>query len=158
MLQWTKEWSAEYSSAVKTFASKPSIDTPMWTDGYKWARMKKSLKRHTDEVTGCFYYNFLAGKDAGTPLAELPTEWTDFDHFKKVNFSQWRTYLEEDWQKGRCNCPVFSKVYMCKHVIGIAIRLKFIDPPIEAKAIPIEKKRKPGRPRKTRPALERQED
>lgn len=67
MLQWTKEWSAEYTSAVKTFATKPSIDTPMWTNSYKWARMKKNLKRHTDEVTGCFYYNFLAGKEAGTP-------------------------------------------------------------------------------------------
>lgn len=117
-------------------------------------KIKKVLKRHTDEATGHLYYNFLAGMNSGTPINELPTEWNDFDHFKNVNFSQWQTYLEEDWENGRCNCPIFSKVYTCKHVIGIAIRLKFVDPPIEAKAIPIEQKRKPGRPRNTRPALQ----
>lgn len=76
---------------------------------------------------------------------------------KKVKFSQWQTYLEENWENVCCYCPNFSKVYMCKHVIGSAMRLKYVESPIEAKAIPIEKKRKPGRLRKTRPAVQRQD-
>lgn len=157
LLDWTKEWSAEYTSEVKTFVTKASIDLPMWTNAYRWARSKKVLKRHTDEATGQFYYVFLAGTSSGTPLSELPTEWKDFDDFKKINFSQWQTYLDEEWEKGICNCPAFSKNYMCKHVIGIAIRLKYVDAPVEAKAIPIEQKRKRGRPRKTKAALQRQD-
>jgi hypothetical protein len=42
---------------------------------------------------------------------------------------------------------------MCKHVVGIALRLKFCRAPAEAKNIPLGQKRKPGRPAKAKKAL-----
>jgi hypothetical protein len=39
---------------------------------------------------------------------------------------------------------------MCKHVIGLAIRLKYVVPPLEAKNIPLGQKRKRGRPSKAK--------
>ncbi len=41
---------------------------------------------------------------------------------------------------------LFLKEYMCKHVLGIAIRLKVFQVCLEAKNIPIGQKRKRGRP------------
>ncbi len=58
-----------------------------------------------------------------------------------------------EWTKGICNCPNFSKEYICKHVIGIGIRLKFCKPRPAAKDIPLGEKRKRGRPRKITKAL-----
>jgi hypothetical protein len=48
---------------------------------------------------------------------------------------------------------MFYKHYMCKHVMGLAIRLKLTSPPLEAKNVPIGQKRKRGRPTKSKPAL-----
>ncbi len=63
--------------------------------------------------------------------------------------------MENDshWKTSKCNCPVFVKNYMCKHVVGMGIRLKYCKPPPAAKTIPIGEKRKRGRPSKAKPAL-----
>ncbi|XP_048481537.1 uncharacterized protein LOC125489545 [Plutella xylostella] len=67
---------------------------------------------------------------------------------------KWQVDLpHNDWMQGKCNCPAFYKNYMCKHIMGLAIRLKFANPPPEAKNVPIGQKRKRGRPSKSRPAL-----
>ena len=53
----------------------------------------------------------------------------------------------------KCNCPAFLKNYICKHVVGMSIRLKYCKPPAAAKTVPIGEKRKRGRPAKAKPAL-----
>jgi hypothetical protein len=55
--------------------------------------------------------------------------------------------------KGECNCPAFFKKFICKHVVGLAIRLKATVPPIEAKNDPFTIKAKRGRPTKSKRAL-----
>ncbi len=60
---------------------------------------------------------------------------------------------ETRWKEGRCSCPSFFKTFLCKHIIGLAIRLKYVKPPPEAKQIPIGEKRKRGRPKKAGKAL-----
>lgn len=156
MLEWTKELSQEYLSQAKTFVKKPTVDTELWTDSYKWTRLNKIIKGNTDETTGLCYYDFIAGLDKSKPLSTLPNDWKTFDDFKKVQLGQWRTYISADWENATCNCTVFKKRYICKHCVGLAIRLKYVQPPLVAKAPPLEKKRKPGRPSNTKPALERQ--
>jgi uncharacterized Zn finger protein len=58
-----------------------------------------------------------------------------------------------DWKKSKCNCPVFFKNYICKHIVGMAIRLKYCKPPPAAKTVPVGEKRKRGRPAKANPAI-----
>jgi uncharacterized Zn finger protein len=58
-----------------------------------------------------------------------------------------------DWKKSKCNCPAFFKNYICKHVVGMAIRLKHCKPSAAAKTVPIGDKRKKGRPAKVKRAL-----
>lgn len=60
---------------------------------------------------------------------------------------------DADWQKSKCNCPSFCKNYICKHVVDMAIRLKYYEPPPSAKTVPINQKRKRSRPAKAKLAL-----
>ena len=41
--------------------------------------------------------------------------------------------MAENWKQGKCTCPYFLKKYMCKHLVGLAIRLKYVKPPSVAK-------------------------
>ena len=80
--------------------------------------------------------------------------WTTFNQFKK-SFDIWCMEMEDgsDWKTSKCNCPAFFKNYICKHAVGMAIRLKYCKPPAAAKTVPIGEKRKRGRPAKAKPAL-----
>ena len=63
---------------------------------------------------------------------------------------------EKNWKNAKCSCPAYFKNYICKHIIGLAARLKFIVIPNEAKTVPIGEKRKRGRPARAKKALETQ--
>lgn len=79
----------------------------------------------------------------------------EFEKYKQT-FLQWTVSVSKkpnSINDGRCNCPAFLKEYMCKHVLGISIRMKYVFAPAEAKTVPIGQKRKRGRPSKTKPAL-----
>ena len=52
---------------------------------------------------------------------------------------------KEKWMEGNCTCPAFFKQYLCRHIIGMSIRLKYAKPPPAAKTVPIGEKRKRGR-------------
>ena len=83
-------------------------------------------------------------------------KWNTFQQFKEKAFSVWFVTLPKEksqWMKGICNCPSFFKKYMCKHVVGLAIRSRFCTPPVAAKNIPIGQKRRRGRPSKAKKAL-----
>ena len=60
---------------------------------------------------------------------------------------------DSTWKKSKRNCPAFFKYYICKHAIGMAIRLKYRKLPLVAKTVPIDQERKRGRPEKVKPAL-----
>jgi uncharacterized Zn finger protein len=84
--------------------------------------------------------------------------WNTFDQFKKRASSVWKVTLPSDasnekWREGKCTCPFFLKKYMCKHIIGLAIRLKSAKPPPAAKDVPIGENRKRGRPKQAKKAL-----
>jgi hypothetical protein len=82
--------------------------------------------------------------------------FNSFDTYKSVYFSIWCVCLPnnaEEWRKGTCTCPSFLKNYICKHIIGMSIRLKYCKPPQEAKNVEIGTKRKRGRPSKAKKAL-----
>ena len=43
--------------------------------------------------------------------------------------------MPSNWKERECTCPYFLKNYKRKHVQGIAICLKMVDPPSEAKSV-----------------------
>lgn len=151
-VEMVTSWSVTYKNKQKVFQQRPTIDLPLWTKAYQWAKLNKKLAiTEKDDLT---IYNFAAKETI--ELGEIKTyeEWISFDEFKDYGFNNWKVEMKKnEWANGKCNCPAFFKKYICKHTVGLAIRLKFIKPPPEAKSIKIDQKRKRGRPSKAKKAL-----
>lgn len=60
---------------------------------------------------------------------------------------------DSNWKRSQCNCPAFLKNYICKHIVGMVIRLKHCKPLPEAKTVALGEKRTRSRPSKARAAL-----
>jgi hypothetical protein len=152
LLDWIERWSGNYEAGLKVFNSSPKIELQLWKSSYDWANQKKSIssKSHGQNI-----YYVVPAKDA-LALSEAVGSWETFDEFKEEAFKLWTVILPKnrtEWMKGECNCPAFFKKFICKHVVGLAIRLKATVPPIEAKNDPFTVKGKRGRPTKSKKAL-----
>lgn len=155
--EMVNEWSLKYTQnpSENYFAKLPEITLKDWTDSYNWAKLPKEIviipNNNNDNLT---HYQVPAAEAKECAIFENPPE--NFDEFKEQFFNKWKVILpqnKEQWTQGTCTCPNFYKMYMCKHIIGLSIRLKYAVPPVEAKNIPLGQKRKRGRPSKAKPAL-----
>ncbi|CAK1603683.1 unnamed protein product [Parnassius mnemosyne] len=105
------------------------------------------------------YTEYLIVSSSQVGEVSYGEQWLNFEDYKMKHFAFWKVIAPKneaqnvEWRKGSCTCPQFHKKYVCKHLLGLAIRLKLATPPMEAKALPIGQKRKRGRPTKSRPAL-----
>ena len=83
-------------------------------------------------------------------------KYNTFEQFRRRAFKDWIVQFPEekdgDLSEGVCTCPHFFKNYVCKHILGVAIRSKKFKVPAEAKDVPIGLKRKRGRPKSARKA------
>lgn len=146
-----KQYSTEYVAGLnKRNVGQPTIELKMWTNGYNFARsnIKITSSRRGNSIT---YLISLSARN----YAVDPDSWNTFNDFKQslsMVHTKFRYPVSEaNCMDGQCDCSDFLKLFMCEHVIGVALRLKCVSAPIEAKTIPIGQKRKRGRP-----ALERQ--
>lgn len=150
-LQMVDKWSLLYDSEHKIFETSPPITLELWTKSFQWVRQKKQVKEKNS------YFLIPAGEalKIEKPSADI-VEWKDF----LKSFDTWKIVFPKgdtsNWMKWSCTCPAFLKNYICKHVLGVALRKKYITEdcvPSEAKCIPIGHKRKRGRPKLARHAL-----
>lgn len=154
LFKMVETWSISYTSGMKPVnIDAPAITLALWTKGYHFA---KSNEKITSTRRGNRIVYHTGNTEAGNSV-----EFDDFDDFKSKSFSSFDTTFSyppkrENWLKSECQCSDYYKLYMCHHIIGIAIRLKCVIPPAEAKSVPIGEKRKRGRPAKSKPALVRQ--
>lgn len=132
------------------------INLNLWTTSYHWAKSQKEVICVQDDILKQY---FIPARDlesiSQTDLKKYRNKnWTTFNQFKK-SFDIWCLEVknDSDWKMSTCTCPAFLKNYICKHIVGMAIRLKIWKPPPSAKALPIGEKRKRGRPAKARRAL-----
>ncbi len=68
----------------------------------------------------------------------------------------WSVTLSADklkWLDGAYNCLAFFEKFMCKHIIGMAVRLNYYKLPTVAKGVKVGEKRRRGRPLKAKTAL-----
>ena len=78
--------------------------------------------------------------------------WESFDEYKESRNSVWHLVQQED-NSFSCNCPANMTANICKHSLGMEIRLGISEPPAEAKTVPLGMKRKRGTPKLSKPAL-----
>lgn len=150
MCEVVQHWSIEYETGLNQINHvEPPIDLPMWTEAYKWAKSNIDVKSFRDQtrITYC--------EDNNT---EVPSTWEDFENYRVYMQNRFRVSAtlenETNWKNWTCVCCEFFKKYICRHIIGVAIRCKLTKPPVESKTIPLGAKRKRGRPRKAIRALQ----
>lgn len=84
------------------------------------------------------------------------TDYRTFDVYKKTAFGM--VYLTEinrvDCKnESKCTCYSFLKENLCKHILGLAIRLNLCEVPATAITNKLSQKRKRGRKTKAEKAL-----
>ncbi|CAF2103112.1 unnamed protein product [Rotaria magnacalcarata] len=104
-----EKWSKCYERGLKKYNYKQTISLELWTTGYQWVKLNKSIL--STECDNLVQYYIPAG-----------------DETKITN------------------------KFMCKHVVGMAIRLNHCKPPPAAKNVKIGEKRRRGRPSKSKKA------
>lgn len=149
-----KTWTLFYVESYKTFNETPELTLKLWTEGYNWAKENQKI---TSRRRG----NLIVYRSSKTDTFDDSNAWTDFDCFRSEAFSFNDTSFNypisrENWLSAQCDCGDFFKLFMCRHIIGIGLRMKVITAPAEAKNIPIGQKRKRGRPAKAKRALVKQ--
>lgn len=157
-LEMIMQWSVEYAQNLNSInCNQPTIDLKAWTAGYNFARsnVKITSSRSANKIT---YTVPLISVDDSVSTDINYTGWKSFNDFKKYAFAVAHTTYEhpvtsQNWIHGNCDCSDGFKKYLCEHMIGIALRLKLVTAPLEAKTIPIGQKRKRGRPAKSKGAL-----
>ena len=143
---------------AKKFEHEPQITLSCWTDGYKWVKLNKEIISISKEDKTVYYIPAAGGVEITEKEVNRyeTCRFNLFDTYKSVYLNIWCVCLSdnpEEWRTATCTCPAFLKNYICKHVIGISIRLKYCKPPPEAKNVEVGTKRKRGRPSKARKAL-----
>lgn len=114
------------------------INLNLWTTSYHWAKSQKEVICVQDDILKQY---FIPARDlesiSQTDLKKYRNKnWTTFNQFKK-SFDIWCLEVknDSDWKMSTCTCPAFLKNYICKHIVGMAIRLKLWKPPPSAKAV-----------------------
>jgi hypothetical protein len=151
-IDMVRSWSHEYEMELKKVFDKPSMTLNLWTKSYNWAKLpKKIIKKNGTSNT----YRVPA-KLLETVPENTAADWDTLEKYKDQLFESYEVILPTDsdkWLDGQCTCPAFFKINMCKHVVGLAIRLKYVSAPLEARNISIGEKRKRGSPSKSKKAL-----
>lgn len=162
-----RDWSLErdpLSINHKKFEIAPTKSLALWTLAYQWATGPASLlvprkQQNADGSKLC--YAAASGMPPVTSQSIAAYRaffsnfsWQSFDQYVISRNSMWVVKLtESNWESASCTCQIFLKEYICKHILGIAIRLKYCDiavVPAAAKSVPIGEKRKKGRPKNKR--------
>jgi hypothetical protein len=156
VLTWSRD--RDDSKAGHTeVASEPLRTLACWTAAYQWAASEAESLKSGQNV----YVSSDSQKNTDLKTAVIlqkesfeGASWEDFDDYKESRNSVWHLVQQENGYS--CNCPSYMKANICKHSLGMEIRLGISQPPAEAKTVPLGMKRKRGRPKLSRPALLRQ--
>lgn len=150
-----RAWSLAYLTGEKEVHGSAEIDLKQWTDAYVWAKQNVPMKA-TEQDDHLIYKiptdvkssDFIGPNNNWTTFDELKVENFKFNYVKFPN-----PITKNNYCQGVCDCGSFLKKYMCEHILGIGLRMKFVVAPDEAKSLPLEQKRKRGRPTRAKTAL-----
>lgn len=144
----------EVSQKVPQYIS-DSSDEEVEIDNNDMQQNKEIKKRQTRYWVKEAEFSNTTESISQTELKKyINKKWTTVNQFKK-SCDIWCLEMHDDsnWKTSKCNCPAFLKNCICKHIVRMAIRLKYCKSPAAAKTVPINSKQKRGRPAKAKPAL-----
>lgn len=150
----------EYRDNIKAISDEVEISKQMWTKGYDWAKSKKNaleLKEKRKKIT----HYFIPNKSRDVITQEEFKKYLKgktFDEFIGNTLSIWKVSFPDGANNIKpvtCTCPDFYKNYLCKHVVGLGLRLQILKLPDFLKLAESGEKRGPGRQKRASRALQR---
>lgn len=121
----------------------------LWTAASQWVGSNADVK---SKILNGIAYDVVPAKSKPFPRnwRQLSThQWKSMEDFKSKIFLLYKVFLnQQNWKLSTCTCPYFLKNYLCKHIVGLAIKSNLVVAPMEACQIPIGQKRGRGRPKK----------
>lgn len=153
------QYSQEYRDNKRAFKLFVALNDQAWKEGIEWAKSGKSVITEADASNKMDHY-FVPTGDAMVVSSESvdvykALAYDSFDDFYTKHFKLWRVSMSRDrnhFDETTCTCPVFFKMYTCKHMIGMGLRMKHLDIPAAINLVGGRRRRK-GRPLKIGPAL-----
>jgi hypothetical protein len=172
--KWSK-WADSSNSKSKPFKTLPKPSLTVWTNAFLWNKSGIDIVSLSSELN----HYYVKSGDSDLALNEevvlaykrlmLTAKFSSFDQYYSTAFGYYCIKMPEDmnnsnWLTGTCTCPAYYKHYICKHILGIALRYGAQFPLLcdANKVMPPEANPKflngtsrgPGRPRKVPKALE----
>jgi len=166
-VEYVRQWSLDLDEEKvnsNIFALKPTIPLQLETAAYNWARSKVYVKTETSKGRTTHFIQ-PSNNPKRLTVSEIQQyerhakrlSWKTFESYVKWQSQLWKVSMESnDWETASCSCRHFQKDFICKHTLGVGIRLKLYNVKPAAKGIPIGQKRKRGRPKKCTKALLRE--
>ena len=133
MVRRTKSYSYQ-------FEHQPLITLSVWIDAYNWVQLNKDVMSICNGDKTMYY--LPAGEETINRITDKEIKrykncrFNSFDTYKSVYFNIWCVCLSnnpEKWKEATCTCSSFMKNFVCKHTIGMSIKLKYCKPPPEVK-------------------------
>lgn len=158
IIKVVEDHSIEYRDGVKEIKKEAQISDRLWNNGLTWAKSAKKveIQKNTDHT--CYFLPagdlLVVNKDYLAKYKE--SKWCNFTEFASNSSSIWAVKIPlQDVISSTCTCPCFLKEYICKHIIGMGIRLRTLNVPDYI--LKVENRRiKRGRPAHALPALQHQ--
>lgn len=148
------QFSRRYDTDLQ-FATEPSIARITWGLANNWVKLKLLLKKKR-QVNGATVIA-IQSSEYNSKVKILSSMWPTLEDFKTFYNSKWYVTLaspDAKWLNALCSCPSYQKNFICKHIVGIAVRMGEVTIPDEIKSdiTVIGGKRKRGRPASTKKA------
>ena len=129
-------------------------------DGWQWLQ-RNSRKSSIIEANSVFYtLSEKVTADLHVKAKELcgakKSSFQDivqFDHWKKLKTEVFQ--LHKHATHVTCSCPIGLSKRFCKHSVGLMIKLKMLNVPLELIEMPLTQRLKRGRPKKSKGGLYR---
>ena len=162
---WSKDRDPT-SANFKAFAEEPSLTLAARTDAYKFAHEDRPMKSRRDGARRVVLVKASDGQldltdDDVRPWLRRAADhsWEGWADLVQDRSAFWRVEVrDDDWRGATCDFPVYQKNSLCKHSLGVPIRLRLagVVVPEAAKTLPLDQRRKRGRPALARRALQLQ--
>lgn len=159
--------SSEFTNKERELKDAPEISTEMWKKSVTWAENNEIVRiqaKNTVKKVRLFIQsekNKESENEREFDMAYInhikSNEWSSLDEYLSNGYGMfWEVTMHKnnDWNgKSTCTCPVFFKKIVCKHVIGMALRLNLTKCPRNANPTLLGQKLKRGRKALAKKAL-----
>lgn len=158
LIGMTAELSLSYADRSRVIANEIEVGLTLWRESSLWLCDVKFFEHDQNETNAEYFVaSSKANENFDVVLAKKLNnhKFKSFDDYcAKRHGLFWTVNLNKDsWMNSKCDCLHFLKNYVCRHIVGIALKEKLVKLPKKALTVRIAKKATLGRKPKASSAL-----